>query len=98
MVWYYALNGEKNLPAGRSESLIPMRIHLGLLINSGTFIVIILHVELSVLITLSDDSCATLALLNVLLNCEDVQIGPTLDSFKEFTLQMDPVVSGCLPI
>lgn len=41
---------------------------------------------------LSDDSCATLALLNILLNCEDVDIGPTLTSFKEYTSQMDPKV------
>lgn len=43
---------------------------------------------------LSDDSCATLALLNILLNCEDIDIGPTLTSFKEHTIDMDPVVGG----
>ncbi|PVF97464.1 cysteine proteinase [Serendipita vermifera] len=43
---------------------------------------------------LSNDSCATLALLNILLNYEDIHTGPFLWSFKEFTREMDPKMRG----
>jgi ubiquitin carboxyl-terminal hydrolase L5 len=44
----------------------------------------------------SDDSCATLAIMNVLLNCEDVELGSLLEGFKDFTKDFDPVVISAL--
>ena len=42
---------------------------------------------------LSDDSCASLAILNVLFNCLDVDVGEELKRFKEETDEMSSVVS-----
>ena len=42
---------------------------------------------------LSDDACATQAILNVLLNCPDIDIGEELQSFREETKSMSPVVN-----
>lgn len=41
---------------------------------------------------LSDDACASLALLNTILNCPNVDIGDKLREFKEDTLLMSPMV------
>ncbi|KAF5331816.1 hypothetical protein D9611_008902 [Ephemerocybe angulata] len=43
---------------------------------------------------LSDDSCATHAILNVLLNCPGIDIGPELENFKRETQDMSPVMRG----
>ncbi|KAF5350910.1 hypothetical protein D9758_010490 [Tetrapyrgos nigripes] len=43
---------------------------------------------------LSDDACATLAILNVVFNCPSLDIGPTLESFKTETSQMSSVIKG----
>lgn len=40
------------------------------------------------------NSCATHALLSILLNCQGVNIGPTLKSIKHFTEGMDPESKG----
>ena len=40
------------------------------------------------------NACATQAILSVLLNAEDVQLGETLCSFKTFTAEMDPESKG----
>lgn len=42
---------------------------------------------------LSSDACATHAILNVVLNCPDVDIGDELRSFKADTQSMSSVVS-----
>ena len=42
---------------------------------------------------LSDDACATQAILNVLLNCPDIDIGEELRNFKAETRSMSPVVN-----
>lgn len=42
---------------------------------------------------LIDDGCATQAILNIVLNCEGVQIGETLEQFKAHTDKMSPAVS-----
>ncbi|CCA72744.1 hypothetical protein PIIN_06682 [Serendipita indica DSM 11827] len=42
---------------------------------------------------LSHNSCATLAILNVLLNC-DTDLGPMLSQLKEFSGDMEPVMRG----
>jgi hypothetical protein len=34
--------------------------------------------------------------MNVLLNCEDVELGSLLEGFKDFTKDFDPVVSSAL--
>lgn len=41
---------------------------------------------------LIDDACASQAILNVVLNCSDVDIGDQLRSFREDTEGMSPVV------
>lgn len=41
---------------------------------------------------LSDDACASHAILNVVLNCPDIDIGDPLRSFKQDTERMSPVV------
>lgn len=41
---------------------------------------------------LSDDSCATHAILNVLLNCPGIDVGPELEAFKLETEEMSPLV------
>lgn len=41
---------------------------------------------------LSDNACASLAILNVVLNCHDIRIGETLSAFKQETEQMSSVV------
>ncbi|KAG6820306.1 hypothetical protein H0H93_002570 [Arthromyces matolae] len=43
---------------------------------------------------LSDDACASHAILNVLLNCPDVDIGDELRRFKVDTEKMSPVMKG----
>ncbi|PPR01539.1 hypothetical protein CVT24_001850 [Panaeolus cyanescens] len=43
---------------------------------------------------LSDDACATHAILNVVLNCPDVDIGEDLRSFRLETEAMSPVMKG----
>ena len=34
--------------------------------------------------------------MNVLLNCEEVELGSLLEAFKDFTKDFDPVVSSAL--
>ncbi|TFK25854.1 ubiquitin C-terminal hydrolase [Coprinopsis marcescibilis] len=43
---------------------------------------------------LSDDACATHAILNVVLNCPGIDIGEDLARFKQETEQMSPVMRG----
>ncbi|KAJ7069636.1 ubiquitin C-terminal hydrolase [Mycena amicta] len=43
---------------------------------------------------LSDDACASQALLNIALNCPDLQIGEELVMFKSETERMSPVMKG----
>ncbi|KAF8910243.1 hypothetical protein CPB85DRAFT_692213 [Mucidula mucida] len=43
---------------------------------------------------LSDDACASQAILNVLFNCPDVKIGGEMAYFKEETKDMSPVMRG----
>lgn len=43
---------------------------------------------------LSDDACASHAILNVVLNCPDIDIGSNLRMFKQDTENMSPVVCG----
>lgn len=43
---------------------------------------------------LSDDSCASLAILNVLFNCTNVDVGEELRRFREETDAMSSVVSA----
>ncbi|RDB24082.1 Ubiquitin carboxyl-terminal hydrolase isozyme L5 [Hypsizygus marmoreus] len=43
---------------------------------------------------LSDDACASHAILNVLLNCPDVDVGEELRAFKRETERMSPVMKG----
>jgi len=43
---------------------------------------------------LSDDACATHAILNIVLNVEDIQLGDTLQSFKFETSEFDSVMKG----
>lgn len=40
------------------------------------------------------NSCATHALLSVLLNCSNVDLGPTLSRMKDFTKGFSPEVGG----
>ena len=40
------------------------------------------------------NSCASHALISVLLNCEQIEIGTTLQKLKEFTKDMSPEVCG----
>ncbi len=44
---------------------------------------------------LSDDACASQAILNILFNCSNVDIGTGLSEFKEYTREMSPKVSLC---
>ncbi|KAJ7134767.1 hypothetical protein C8R44DRAFT_870362 [Mycena epipterygia] len=43
---------------------------------------------------LSDDACASLAMLNIVLNCPDIEIGPELTMFRQETESMSPVMKG----
>ncbi|KAH9475453.1 Ubiquitin carboxyl-terminal hydrolase 2 [Psilocybe cubensis] len=43
---------------------------------------------------LSDDACATHAILNVLLNCPRVELGEELSAFRRETERMSPVMRG----
>ncbi|TFK35832.1 hypothetical protein BDQ12DRAFT_634690 [Crucibulum laeve] len=43
---------------------------------------------------LSDDACATHAILNVLLNCPDIDVGEELRVFRKETEEMSPVMKG----
>lgn len=43
---------------------------------------------------LSDDACATHAILNVLLNCPDIDVGNELTQFRKDTEDMSPVMRG----
>ncbi|KAH6902673.1 ubiquitin C-terminal hydrolase [Coprinopsis sp. MPI-PUGE-AT-0042] len=43
---------------------------------------------------LSDDACATHAILNVVLNCPEIDIGTDLSQFKQETAHMSPVMRG----
>ncbi|KAF8887016.1 hypothetical protein CPB84DRAFT_1528446 [Gymnopilus junonius] len=43
---------------------------------------------------LSDDACATHAILNVVLNCPGVDVGEELRRFREDTKEMSPVMRG----
>ncbi|KAK0447444.1 ubiquitin C-terminal hydrolase [Desarmillaria tabescens] len=43
---------------------------------------------------LSDDACASQALLNILFNCASVDIGTELREFKEHTKEMSPEMKG----
>ncbi|KAJ3869682.1 cysteine proteinase [Lentinula novae-zelandiae] len=43
---------------------------------------------------LSDDACASHAILNVLLNCPTVDLGLTLQQFRDETKEMSPVMKG----
>ncbi|KAG6868894.1 hypothetical protein C0993_008192 [Termitomyces sp. T159_Od127] len=47
---------------------------------------------------LSDDACASHAILNVLLNCPDIDVGDDLRSFRSDTEKMTPVVNPLRPI
>ncbi|KAJ7796158.1 ubiquitin C-terminal hydrolase [Mycena olivaceomarginata] len=43
---------------------------------------------------LSDDACATHAILNIALNCPDIEIGEELTTFRQETESMSPVMKG----
>ncbi|KAF7760868.1 hypothetical protein Agabi119p4_10277 [Agaricus bisporus var. burnettii] len=43
---------------------------------------------------LSDDACATHAILNVLFNCPDIQLGMELETFRNETQEFSPVMRG----
>ncbi|KAJ7442640.1 ubiquitin C-terminal hydrolase [Mycena latifolia] len=43
---------------------------------------------------LSDDACASLAILNIALNCPDIEIGRELTAFRQETESMSPVMKG----
>ncbi|KAI0364650.1 cysteine proteinase [Pilatotrama ljubarskyi] len=43
---------------------------------------------------LSDDACASQAILNVLLNCKRIELGPVLTDFAADTKEMSPVMRG----
>jgi ubiquitin carboxyl-terminal hydrolase L5 len=40
------------------------------------------------------NACATQAILSVILNADDIDIGATLDEFKQFTTSLDPETKG----
>lgn len=41
-----------------------------------------------------NNACATQAILNILLNCQDITLGDTLRQFKEFTMALPPDMRG----
>ncbi|PBL04019.1 cysteine proteinase [Armillaria gallica] len=43
---------------------------------------------------LNDDACTSQAILNILLNCSNINIGMELSEFKEYTREMSPKMKG----
>jgi ubiquitin carboxyl-terminal hydrolase L5 len=41
---------------------------------------------------LGQDSCATVTMLNILFNCEEIEFGSELQCFKKETESLDPLV------
>lgn len=41
-----------------------------------------------------ENACATVALLNIIYNIEDIEIGEELKSFREFTKDLSPAMRG----
>ncbi|CAG8454590.1 5925_t:CDS:10 [Diversispora eburnea] len=42
-----------------------------------------------------ENACATLAILNIVLNCPQLEIGQELKEFKDFTWELPPATRGC---
>jgi hypothetical protein len=42
----------------------------------------------------TSNACASIALLNLLMNVPDLELGPTLESLKRFTETMSPALRG----
>lgn len=42
----------------------------------------------------ADNACASVALLNIVNNIDDITLGDTLASFKEFTMPFTPALRG----
>lgn len=42
----------------------------------------------------TDNACATISLLNLLMNADDIEIGPTLEALREFSKEMTPPLRG----
>lgn len=42
----------------------------------------------------TSNACASIALLNIVMNIEGIELGPTLESLKAFTTEMDPAICG----
>lgn len=40
------------------------------------------------------NACATVAMLNILLNISDLNLGPNLQNFKDFTTTFTPALRG----
>lgn len=90
MVLYFCLGGWKRIPIGKSKAVLK---RFGLPIRSNS-------IPANTCAQIIDDSqtvnnaCASVALLNIVNNIPEIELGDHLRNFKEFTMSFSPALRG----